>query len=120
VLLVDDYPRFIVAMKRLLLQHGYEVVGSAEDGVRALEEATRLRPDVVLLDLFMPRMNGLDACKELMRKLPQTRVIVLSAEADPDLKTAALDAGAFAFVDKQAIGTDLLPAITAACAAQYI
>ena len=78
------------------------------------------RFDVVLLDLFMPRMNGIDACRELTRMHPQTRVIVLSAEADPDLRQAALDAGACAFVDKQAIGTELLPAIRAACAAQYI
>jgi two-component system response regulator NreC len=120
VLLVDDFPRFIAAMQRLLVQHGYDIVGSAADGVQAIGEAVRLQPDVVLLDLFMPKMNGIDACRELTRLHPDARVIVLSAEADPDLRQAALDAGACAFVDKQAIGTDLLPAIRAACDTQYV
>jgi DNA-binding NarL/FixJ family response regulator len=114
VLLADDYPRLIAAINRLLGEHACEVVGTATDGVQLLEEAVRLRPDVVLVDLFMPKLNGLDACVELGRVLPQAKVVVLTADADPELRRAALTAGASAVVDKLAIATDLLPAIAAA------
>jgi DNA-binding NarL/FixJ family response regulator len=114
VLLADDYPRLIAAINRLLGEHACEVVGTATDGVQLLEEAVRLRPDVVLVDLFMPTLNGLDACVELGRVLPQAKVVVLTADADPELRRAALTAGASAVVDKLAIATDLLPAIAAA------
>ena len=95
-------------------------MGSAGDGARLLEEAARLQPDVIVLDLFMPEMDGLKACRELTRMLPRTRVIVLTAEDDPVIKQAVLAAGAFAFIDKRAIGTDLLPAVRAACGGQQM
>jgi DNA-binding NarL/FixJ family response regulator len=114
VLVADDYPRLIAAINRLLGEHACEVVGTATDGVQLLEEAVRLQPDVVLLDLFMPKLNGLDACLELGRLLPRAKIVVLTADADPDIRRAALAAGASAVVDKLAIATDLLPAITAA------
>ena len=90
-------------------------MGSVEDSARLLEEAARLQPDVIVLDLFMPAMNGLDACRELTRMLPRTRIIVLTAEDDADIKQVALAAGAFAFIEKRAIAPDLLPAVRAAC-----
>ena len=118
VLLADDHPGLIAAIARLLAQDEYEVVGSVENGARLLEEAARLQPDVILLDLFMPCMNGLNACRELTRMLPRTRIIVLTAEDDADVKQFVLAAGAFAFIEKRAIGSDLLPAIRAACGTQ--
>ena len=118
VLLADDYPRLIAAINRLLGENSCEVVGTATDGVQLLEEAVRLQPDVVLLDLFMPKLNGLDACLELARVLPQAKIVVLTADADPDIRRAALTAGASAVVDKLAIATDLLPAIAAAWGGQ--
>jgi CheY-like chemotaxis protein len=101
------------AIRRLLVSHGCEVVGSV-DGARVLEEAARLQPDVILLDLHMPNMNGIDACRELTRILPRTRTIVVTAE-DPVVRPAALAAGAFASVEKWALHTALLPAVTLAC-----
>ena len=118
ILLADDYPRLIVAIDRLLGDHACEVVGTAMDGVQLLEEAVRLQPDIILLDLFMPKMNGLDACRELARLLPRAKIVVVTADADPDIRQAALAVGAFAVVDKLAIVTDLLPAIAAACGGQ--
>ena len=114
VLLADDHPGLSAAIGRLLAQD-YEIVGTVGDGVRLLEDAARLHPDVIVLDLFMPAMNGLDACRALTRMLSRTRIIVLSAESDPDVKQVALAAGAFAFIEKQAVATDLLPAVRAAC-----
>ena len=116
VLVADDYPGMRVAIRRLLVAHDYEVVGIVEDGGRVLEEAARLQPDLILLDLHMPNMNGngIDVCLKLTRMLPRTRVIVVTAE-DPAVRPAALAAGAFAFIEKRALHTDLLPAIRLAC-----
>lgn len=114
VLLADDHPGLIAALGRLFAPD-HEVVGSVEDGARLLEEAARLQPDVIVLDLFMPAMNGLDACRALTRMLPRTRIIVLTAEDDAEVKQVALSAGAFAFIEKRAVATDLLPAVRAAC-----
>ena len=119
VLLADDYPGFIAAIGRLLAQH-CEVVGSVEDGARLLEEAARLQPDVIVLDLHMPAMNGIDACRELTRTLPRARIIVLTAEDDAVVRKVVLAAGASAFIEKQAVGTDLLPAVRNACGGQQL
>ena len=120
VLLADDHPRLIAAIGRLLAQDDCEIVGSVEDGARLLEEAARLQPDVIVLDLFMPVMDGLNACRELTRMLPRTKIIVLTAVDDGIVKQAVLAAGAFAFIDKREISTDLLPAVRAACGGQQM
>jgi DNA-binding NarL/FixJ family response regulator len=116
VLVADDYPGMTTALRRLLVAHDYEIVGSVEDGGRVLEEAARLQPGLILLDLHMPNMNGdgIDVCRKLAGMLPRTRVIVVSAE-DPAVRHAVVAAGAFAFVEKRALHTDLLPAIRLAC-----
>ena len=67
--MADDHAGVSAAIWRLLVSHDYEVVGSVEDGARLLEEAARLQPDVILLDLHMPNMNPIDACRELTRML---------------------------------------------------
>lgn len=115
MLLADDHPVLIAAIGGLLSKD-CDIVGSVGDGLRLLEEATRLHPDVIVLDLYMPAMNGLDACRELQRVLPQTRVIVVTAEDDDAVQKLVRAAGAFAFIEKGDIATDLLPAIKAACA----
>ena len=68
------------AIRRLLVANDFEVVGSVEDGARVLEEAARLQPDIILLDLHMPNVNGIDACRALRRMLQRTRIIVVTAE----------------------------------------
>ena len=94
--------------------HHFEVVGSVDDGARVLEEAARLQPDIILLDLHTPNRSGIDTCRELTRMLPRARIIVVTAE-DPVVRPAAIAAGAFAFVEKRALHTALLPAIRLAC-----
>jgi len=114
VLIADDHPQIIAAIERLVAQYGCEVVGRASDGVRLLEEAVRLQPDLVVLDLNMPGMSGIEACRELVRLIPRTGIIVLSADDDADVRQAVLAAGASAYVDKQTLSTDLMPALRAA------
>lgn len=120
VLLADDHPSLLVAIGRLIANQGYEVVGSVENGGRLVDEAIRLQPDIIVVDLYMPALNGLDACRELTRLLPRTRIIVISAEDDADIKRVVLAAGAFAFIEKRAVATDLLPALRAACGGESI
>jgi len=98
-------------MRQMLVSYHFDVVGSVEDGAQVLEEAARLRPDIILLDLNMPNMNGIEACRELTRMLPRTRTIVVTAEDPIVVRLAAQAAGAFAFVEKLALRTALLPAI---------
>ena len=115
VLLADDHPLLRATIGQYLATDGYEVVGSVENGARMLDEAIRLEPDVVVVDLYMPGLNGIEACRELTRLLARTRIIVISAEDDADIKRVVLAAGAFAFIEKRTVATDLLPALRAAC-----
>jgi DNA-binding NarL/FixJ family response regulator len=117
VLLADDHPGIIAVIRRLLA-HEYDVVGSVENGAQLLVEAARLLPDVIVVDLDMPIMSGLDACRELTRTMPRIRLIVLTVETDASVRHVALSAGAFAFINKQTAGIDLLPALSSACGGQ--
>jgi DNA-binding NarL/FixJ family response regulator len=115
VLVAEDHPEISAAIRRLLVADDFEVAGSVDDGARVVEEALRLKPDIVILDLNMPNRNGLDTCRELTRMLRRTKTIVVTAEDRLAFGPAALAAGAFAFVEKRAMHTDLLPAVELAC-----
>ena len=80
-----------------------------------LEAAPRLLPDVVVLDVSMPDMNGLEACRQLKQRIAQVRVVFLTASDDEEIKDRAFEIGALGFVHKYRIATDLLPAIQQAC-----
>jgi len=115
VLLADDFPDLVVAMGRLLARDCH-VVGSVDDGGALLEAAARLQPDLIVLDVNMPTVNGLDACRQLTQANPHLKVILMTADADPALVRAALGAGASALIAKQTIAEHLLSAIERACA----
>ena len=103
VLLVDDHALLRAGMARLLdLADDVTVVGSAGSGAEALEMAAALRPDVVLMDLSMPGMSGVEATRRLLAAQPDTAVVVLTSFADPDLVVDALDAGAVGYLLKDA------------------
>jgi DNA-binding NarL/FixJ family response regulator len=110
ILLADDYPPMMRALERLLTP-AYEVVGKVADGAALVEAALRLQPDLVIVDLHMPNMTGLEACRRITRALPQTRVIVLTAAGDEAIAQSALAHGASAFVAKYRLGDELMPAI---------
>jgi DNA-binding NarL/FixJ family response regulator len=91
-----------------------QVVGEASNGQTALTLVQSLQPDVVVLDITMPLVNGLEAMAELGRLKPKTQVVILSMHADPNLVRQALQAGALGYVVKQAVADELLAAVRAA------
>ena len=115
VLLADDFPDLLTAIGGLLAED-CQVVGSVDDGGALLEAAARLQPDVIVLDLNIPTVNGLEACRQITKANPHIKVILMTAERDPVIMRAALAAGASAFIEKEAVADDLLPAIQRACA----
>jgi len=99
VLVADDHPGMTKAVCRLLALD-CEVVGSVADGSTLLEAAQRLQPDVIVLDLSLPTVHGLDACRQVTQAHPQIKVIVFSAATDPEITQRSLESGASAFVSK--------------------
>jgi CheY-like chemotaxis protein len=110
VLLADDYPDMVRAVGRLLAPD-CEVVGSVADGSALLEAAQRLRPDVIVLDLNLPNVHGVEACRRITKVNPEMKVIVFTATSDPEVRQRCLDVGASAFVSKLTAAGDLLSAI---------
>ena len=113
VLLADDYPDLVEAVSRLLALD-CEIVGTVADGSALLQAAQRLRPDVIVLDVNLPNVHSLEACREITRVNPTTKVIMFTAMADRATSQAFLGAGASAFVSKHA-SADLLPTIKRLC-----
>ena len=112
VLLVDDHPLFLDGVRAALSgEADIEVVGEAHDRRAALERATALRPDVVLMDLNLPDGSGIDATREILAVAPGTRVLVITMSADDDAVVAAMRAGARGYVVKGAGRADLLQAV---------
>ena len=114
VLLADDYPEIVKAVRRLLALD-CDVVGSVADGSALLDTVQRLQPDVVVLDVNLPGVQSLEACRDMARAHPATKVIMFTAVDDPNLSQAFLQAGASAFVSKLA-SVDLLLTIKRLCA----
>jgi NarL family two-component system response regulator LiaR len=115
VLVVDDHTVVREGLRGFLdLQDGIEVVGEAADGDEALAAAERLRPDVVLMDLVMPRLDGVAAMRALRERLPQARVIVLTSFLDDDKLLPALRAGAAGYLLKNSEPQELARAVRAA------
>src|SRR3954471_20591064 len=110
VLLADDHRLLREAFARLL-EPSCEVVGAVADGRALLEAAPKGRPDVVVLDVAMPLLNGLDAARQLKRDMPQVKVIFLTVNEDPDLAAEAFRAGASGFLLKSSAATELFQAI---------
>jgi DNA-binding NarL/FixJ family response regulator len=116
VLVADDHRRFREALVALLELDGFEVVGQAADGADAVALAKLLRPDVVVMDLKMPVLNGLDATRLVRDALPSTPVVVLTAFTGDELERAAVAAGAAAYVAKDANLEELRAALAAVAA----
>jgi DNA-binding NarL/FixJ family response regulator len=110
VLLADDHRLLREAFVKLL-EPECEVVGAVTDGRALLEAAPKLRPDVVVVDVAMPQLNGLDAARQLKRSMPEVKVIFLTVNEDPDLAAEAFRSGASAFLLKNSAASELLQAI---------
>jgi DNA-binding NarL/FixJ family response regulator len=106
VLVVDDHPAFRKALTSALnMVEGFEVAGEAGGGVAACEGADQLEPDVILMDLSMPDLSGIDAMKVIHESKPDMPVVILTAHADPGVEREAREAGASGFLAK-GIGLD--------------
>lgn len=110
ILLADDHGLFLESLRTLLTPH-FDIVGEVTDGRRLMEQARTLEPDVVLIDLSMPMLNGLDAGKELKALLPKTKFIVVTMNEDPQIAEAALRTWASGYVSKKSRGAELIRAI---------
>ena len=110
ILIADDHGVFADGL-RLLLEKWYTVVGTASDGRELVDQALRLKPDVIVVDIGMPLLNGLDAAKRVREQLPKVKLIFLTMQDNPNLAAAALELGSVAFVLKQSAGSELLMAI---------
>ena len=113
VLVADDHADFRDGMKSLLLASGLEVVGEAREGNEAVSLAASLQPDVVLMDLGMPGVNGVEATRRILATSPHIAVLVISMQEDADTVFAALQAGARGYLLKGAMKNEILRSIRA-------
>jgi two-component system, NarL family, response regulator LiaR len=121
ILVVDDHAVVREGLRAFLeLQEEFEVVGEAGDGAEAVELAERLRPDVVLMDLVMPGLDGVGAMQRLRERLPSSRVIVLTSFAEDDRLLPAIQAGAAGYLFKNAQPSELARAVRAAHAGEAL
>lgn len=118
ILIADDHVMMLEGLTRLLASE-FEVVGSATNGRLLLEEAQRLQPDVVVLDVGMPEMNGIEAARRLSRILPSTKIVMVTQQLSPDYLRAAFASGAKAYVAKQSAANELIEAIRLALNGHY-
>jgi DNA-binding NarL/FixJ family response regulator len=110
VLLADDHRLVLGALEALLSQE-CDVVGTATDGRALVAAAVRLQPDLVVLDVAMPLLNGLDAALQIKRACPRIKIVVITMNEDPEVAAAAFRAGASAYILKQSAASELLSAI---------
>jgi DNA-binding NarL/FixJ family response regulator len=111
VMLADDHKIVTDGLSRILTEAGFEVVGAVQDGQRLIDTATRLRPDVIITDLSMPGLTGLDVLARLKTERLESKVIVLTMYHDVDLATDAIRAGASGFLLKESAGDELVSAV---------
>lgn len=114
ILLVDDHEVVRLGLKSLLEHHStFEVIGEASSAKEALEQVSRLRPDIVLMDIRLPGTSGIEACEEITTHYPNTRVVMLTSYAEDEMLFSAIRAGASGYILKQIGGDDLIRAVEA-------
>lgn len=117
VMLADDHTILVEAFRKLLEPH-FEIVGSVADGRALLEVAPQLKPDVVIVDIGMPLMNGLEAALRLKELMPAVKLIFLTMNEDPDLAVEAMNRGASGYLLKSSAASELIRAIQMALKAK--
>jgi DNA-binding NarL/FixJ family response regulator len=114
ILVVDDHPVVRHGLRTLLGGHPeWEVIDEAADGLEAVDKADRLKPDVVVLDITMPNMSGLEACRRIRKTTPGSEILVVTQHDSPHMMREALEAGARGYVVKSNAARDLLAAVEA-------
>lgn len=118
ILLADDHTLVLEGFQRLLEEHG-ELVGTAEDGRALVDAAARLQPDLVILDISMPRLNGIDAAKKLKKQFPDMKLIFVTMHADSAYVNEAFKAGASGYLLKRSASKELVQAIQSVMSGNY-
>lgn len=114
VLVVDDHPVFRKGLAALLRANGFEVVGEAGNGLEALALVADVSPELVLMDVTMPELGGIEATEQILARSPETRVVVVTLHEDEETVSSALRAGASAYVTKQTEPEQIPAALRAA------
>jgi DNA-binding NarL/FixJ family response regulator len=120
VIVVDDHDLLRKGLRDLLTEHGLRVVGEAGDGEDAVRLVAHAAPDVVVMDLNMPRMSGVEATRRLAEMAPNARVLVLTVSADDETVAQAIEAGATGYLLKDASGEDIAAGVRAAAAGEAL
>jgi DNA-binding NarL/FixJ family response regulator len=119
MLLVDDNEPFRRSLFLMLQEiSGLCITGEAADGFEAVQKAESIKPDIVLLDIGLPKVNGLNVAELIRKCSPESKIVCLTNETDPDVVKAALDTGAVGYVHKLQAGTELKTAVEAALRGQ--
>jgi DNA-binding NarL/FixJ family response regulator len=118
VLMADDHS-LVLAGLRKLVEADCEVIGAVEDGRALVEEAEKLQPDIILLDISMPLLNGLDAARQLRKSAPESKLIFLTMHANPTYATEAFKAGASGYLIKRSAASELKQAMQAVMRGQH-
>ena len=112
ILVVDDVSAWRVQVRKILEnQPELQIVAEACNGLQAIQRSSELNPSLVLLDIGMPVLNGIEAAKKIQRISPQSKIVFLTQESDSDIRSEALDSGAQAYVLKSNAASELLPTI---------
>jgi len=112
ILVVDDFEpwrRFVSSLLRTILE--LQVAGEASDGLEAVQKAVELKPDLILLDIALPTLNGIEAARQIRKLVPESKIIFLSQESSADVVQAALSVGAWGYVVKANAGRELPAAV---------
>jgi DNA-binding NarL/FixJ family response regulator len=114
ILVVDDHTQFRQFISSMLQeQSNLKVIGEAEDGLDAVQQAQALQPDLILLDIGLPSLNGIEAARQIGQLASKARIIFLTQESSPEVVREALALGAWGYVVKAHAGSDLLAAVDA-------
>ncbi len=114
MLLADDHDMIVEAFRRML-EPEFDVVGTATDGRQLIDSALALKPDVIIADISMPRMNGMEAGQHIRKELPSTKLILLTMNQDPDYAAAAFRMGVQGYLLKNSAGAELGLCLKAVC-----
>jgi DNA-binding NarL/FixJ family response regulator len=120
VVIADDHPAYRAGLARMLRENGIDVVAEASNGEAAIRTVEETGPDLVVMDLNMPGLSGVDATRRLIDEAPSTRVLMLSVSARGDDVTNAMEAGAHGYLLKEGPLEDLVAGIRAAAAGQAL
>ena len=120
LLLADDHRMLRDSLRRSLEEHGFDVVGEAPDGAQAVRLVQTLRPDVVLMDVSMPVLDGVEATRQISRLVPEARVVMLTMHADGDVMARAISAGAVGYLVKDCSVEEVVDTVRLAASGEAV